>query len=55
MLVHVCMLVHASDAEPGIRRQRRGNGFRYVTDAGKLVRDRGTPRRIRAPRARRRA
>ncbi|MEO8845667.1 MAG: DNA topoisomerase IB [Kofleriaceae bacterium] len=41
-------LVHAGDGEPGLRRLRRGNGFRYVDARGKAVRDPGTLSRIRA-------
>ncbi|MFT3699351.1 MAG: hypothetical protein QM831_39755 [Kofleriaceae bacterium] len=41
-------LSHASDDEPGLRRLRHGKQFRYVTDAGKPVRDKGTLARIRA-------
>src|SRR5512138_284743 len=41
-------LHYTSDAEPGIARQRRGRGFRYVTAAGRAVRDRATLSRIRA-------
>ena len=35
------------DAQPGIRRQRRGKSFRYVTARGRLVRDDRTRTRIR--------
>src|SRR5690606_12365356 len=41
-------LVHASDAEPGIRRRRSGKGFRYVDPHGRSVRDPATLARIRA-------
>ncbi len=41
-------LVHSSDDEPGLRRLRHGRQFRYVNQAGKVVRDRGTLARIRA-------
>jgi DNA topoisomerase-1 len=37
-----------SDSVPGIRRQRRGNGFRYLRPDGRPVRDRPTLGRIRA-------
>lgn len=41
-------LSHASDDEPGLRRQRHGKHFRYVDPAGKPVRDQATLARIRA-------
>jgi DNA topoisomerase I len=41
-------LVHAGDAEPGLRRLRSGKGFRYVDARGKPVRRASTLLRIRA-------
>jgi DNA topoisomerase I len=41
-------LVYASDAEPGIRRIRRGPGFGYVEPAGGAVSNPATLRRIRS-------
>ncbi len=41
-------LRYVSDDRPGIRRVRRGNGFRYVQPDGQPVRDRDTLRRIRS-------
>jgi len=41
-------LVHASDDVPGLRRSRRGKGFRYLDARGKPVRDAATLARIRA-------
>ncbi|HKQ61363.1 MAG TPA: hypothetical protein VJS92_08715 [Candidatus Polarisedimenticolaceae bacterium] len=41
-------LRYVSDSRPGIRRQRRGRGFRYLDPAGAPVRDRATLERIRA-------
>jgi DNA topoisomerase-1 len=41
-------LRYVTDAEPGIRRQRRGRGFRYVDKDGKPVRDKETLARIRS-------
>ena len=41
-------LVYVSDFEPGIRRRRAGNGFRYVDAKGRAVDDDGTLARIRA-------
>jgi DNA topoisomerase-1 len=40
-------LVYVSDAAPGIRRLRRGQGFAYRDVDGRLVRDAGTLARIR--------
>jgi DNA topoisomerase-1 len=40
-------LVHVTDTKPGIRRLRRGDGFRYVGPDGKAVRDAETLARIR--------
>jgi DNA topoisomerase-1 len=40
--------VYVHDAEPGLRRQRAGAGFRYVHPDGRPVRDRATLDRIRA-------
>lgn len=39
-------LVYVSDGAPGIRRLRQGTGFRYLTPAGKPVRDTATLARI---------
>ena len=41
-------LHYVTDVAPGIRRLRRGKGFRYVTTDGRTVRDRGDLERIRA-------
>ena len=41
-------LVHASDTEPGIRRRRHGNNFRYLDANGRPVRDPATLARIRS-------
>ena len=41
-------LVYVSDEEPGLRRRRAGNGFRYVDPAGRAVRDAATLQRVRA-------
>jgi DNA topoisomerase-1 len=41
-------LVYVSDAAPGIRRVRRGNGFAYRDPQGEWLRDRATLQRIRA-------
>ena len=41
-------LRYVTDAEPGIHRQRRGRGFRYVDKDGKPVRDKETLARIRS-------
>ena len=41
-------LRYVTDAEPGIRRQRRGRGFRYIDRDGKPVRDEETLARIRS-------
>ena len=41
-------LRYVSDDRPGIRRVRRGKGFRYVQPDGQAVRDRDTLRRIRS-------
>jgi DNA topoisomerase-1 len=41
-------LRYVTDAEPGIHRQRRGRGFRYVDRDGKPVRDKETLARIRS-------
>jgi len=41
-------LVYVSDLEPGIRRRRVGDGFRYHDPSGKAVRDENTLARIRA-------
>ena len=41
-------LVYVSDADPGLRRRRADNGFRYFDPRGKPVRDRATLERIRA-------
>jgi DNA topoisomerase-1 len=41
-------LRHTTDADPGIRRLRRGRGFVYVGPRGRPVRDRATLARIRS-------
>src|SRR2546423_9777583 len=41
-------LRYSSDADPGIRRVRRGRGFSYVGPDGQPIRDRDTLARIRA-------
>jgi DNA topoisomerase-1 len=41
-------LRYVSDLSPGLRRKRRGNGFAYVDEAGKAVRDRAVLERIRS-------
>ncbi|MFD7310461.1 DNA topoisomerase IB [Promicromonospora sp. NPDC059942] len=41
-------LTHSSDADPGIRRRRRGRGFGYIDDRGDRVTDQETLERIRA-------
>jgi DNA topoisomerase-1 len=41
-------LRYVSDARPGIRRQRRGKGFRYVGPDGQPVRDEATLARIKS-------
>ena len=41
-------LRHVTDAQPGIRRQRVGGGFRYLDAASRTVRDAETLARIRA-------
>jgi DNA topoisomerase-1 len=41
-------LRYSSDAEPGIRRQRRGKGFSYIATDGASVRDKETLARIRS-------
>jgi DNA topoisomerase-1 len=41
-------LVYVSDAAPGIRRVRRGNGFAYRDPQGRWLRDRAALQRIRA-------
>jgi DNA topoisomerase-1 len=41
-------LRHSSDAEPGLRRVRRGRGFSYLDAAGRPVRDERTLARIRS-------
>lgn len=41
-------LVHVTDAEPGIRRVRRGRGFGYVLPDGSPVRDAAAMQRIRS-------
>jgi DNA topoisomerase IB len=45
--VRAAGLVYVSDAQPGIRRLRRGKGFRYVDASGTAVRDRAELDRIR--------
>lgn len=44
---HVAELAYVTDAEPGIRRQRSGRGFRYFTPEGGPLRDPGEQERIR--------
>lgn len=44
---HYAGLYYISDTQPGIRRQRRGKGFRYLEVDGKPVRDETTLQRIR--------
>jgi DNA topoisomerase-1 len=39
-------LLYASDTEPGIRRQRRGKGFRYADAKGRPIRDKAVLQRI---------
>jgi DNA topoisomerase-1 len=41
-------LRYVTDASPGIRRKRAGNGFRYVGPDGKTIRDQATLARIRS-------
>jgi DNA topoisomerase-1 len=41
-------LRHVSDAEPGLRRRRSGQGFAYADASGRAVRDAATLARIRA-------
>ena len=41
-------LRYVTDAKPGIRRQRRGKGFRYLSPDGSVVHDEDTLRRIRS-------
>ncbi|AXK73285.1 DNA topoisomerase IB [Lysobacter sp. TY2-98] len=41
-------LVYVSDAEPGIRRRKKGDGFSYVDIDGKTISDEATLARIRA-------
>ncbi|HEY4559721.1 MAG TPA: DNA topoisomerase IB, partial [Lysobacter sp.] len=41
-------LVYVSDVEPGIRRQKKGDGFAYVDADGRAVRDEATLARIRS-------
>jgi DNA topoisomerase-1 len=45
---HAAGLRYATDHSPGIRRHRRGKGFRYVSPSGKPVTDDATLKRIRA-------
>lgn len=45
--VRAAGLVYVSDAQPGIRRLRRGKGFRYLDADGQVVRDRAQLERIR--------
>jgi DNA topoisomerase IB len=47
-LVRAAGLVYVSDAQPGIRRLRRGNGFSYRDTDGRPVTDRSELARIRA-------
>lgn len=42
----VAGLRYVTDTSPGIRRQRRGQGFSYVGVAGQVIRDPGERRRI---------
>jgi DNA topoisomerase-1 len=39
-------LRYVTDERPGIRRERRGHGFRYRSVAGRIIRDRHTLKRI---------
>jgi DNA topoisomerase-1 len=41
-------LQYACDDRPGIRRQRSGSGFRYLSPRGRVITDAGTLKRIRA-------
>src|SRR5690242_13929803 len=41
-------LIYATDARPGIRRQRSGKGFRYVGPDGQAIHDRETLARIKS-------
>jgi DNA topoisomerase-1 len=41
-------LRYVTDSQPGIRRQRSGKGFRYVTPGGATLRDEAAIRRIRS-------
>ncbi|MBL8825493.1 MAG: DNA topoisomerase IB [Planctomycetaceae bacterium] len=41
-------LRYVQDDQPGIRRERRGQGFRYVSSRGRTIRDPATLARIRA-------
>lgn len=41
-------LVYVSDTEPGLRRARHGEGFRYLDADGRAVRDAATLQRVRA-------
>lgn len=43
---HAAGLRYVQGIEPGIHRRRRGNGFHYVRDDGRAVRDRATLARI---------
>jgi DNA topoisomerase-1 len=48
LAAEVARLRYVGDDQPGIRRQRRGRGFRYLGPDGDPVRDRPTLRRIRS-------
>jgi DNA topoisomerase I len=39
-------LIYVSDSEPGIRRQRRGSGFYYLTPGNRVLRNKSKLRRI---------
>ena len=45
---HLAGLRHVTDSKPGIRRRRRGKGFRYLDPAGQPLRDPRERRRIEA-------
>ena len=44
---HVAGLRYTTDAEPGMRRRRKGRGFTYLDRDGLPIRDAGELRRIR--------
>ena len=41
-------LFYVSDAQPGLRRRKSGDGFRYLDPRGQSVRDAATLQRVRA-------